>query len=131
MLQEAVVQPLHVHLGKVRVLHRRDLAEGYGEVWLPHARSRKYRRAGFEWGWQFVFPSAKRSADPGTGVIRRHHVYADTLHRSVKRAAQAAGIIKPFSSHVLRTRLRRICCRTAAICAPCRNCLAMRASRPP
>jgi len=90
MLPEAVVQPLHVHLGKVRVLHRRDLAEGYGEVWLPHALSRKYPRSGYEWGWQFAFPSTKRSADPETGAIRRHRVYADTLHRSVKRAAQAA-----------------------------------------
>ena len=102
MLPQAAVQPLHVHLGKVRRLHRRDLAEGYGEVSLPHALSRKYPRAGFEWGWQFVFPSATRSADPETGVIRRHHVYADTLHRSIKRAAQAAGIVKPVSSHVLR-----------------------------
>lgn len=50
MLPQAAVQPLHVHLGKVRRLHRRDLAEGYGEVWLPHALSRKYPRAGFEWG---------------------------------------------------------------------------------
>ena len=89
MLPEAVVQPLHAHLGKVRLLHRRDLAEGYGEVWLPHALSRKFPRVGYEWGWQFVFPSGNRSADPETGAIRRHHVYADTLHRSVKRAAQA------------------------------------------
>ena len=102
MLPQAAVQPLHVHLGKVRRLHRRDLAEGYGEVWLPRALSRKYRRAGFEWGWQFVFPSATRSVDPEAGAIRRHHVYADTLHRSIKRAAQLAGIVKPVSSHVLR-----------------------------
>src|SRR4030066_4315 len=37
VLSEAVMQPLHVHLGKVNILHRRDLAEGYGEVWLPGA----------------------------------------------------------------------------------------------
>jgi len=48
MLPEAVVQPMQVHLGKVRALHRRDLAEGYGEVWLPHALARKYPRAGPE-----------------------------------------------------------------------------------
>jgi len=29
MLPESVVQPLQAHLGKVRALHRRDLAEGY------------------------------------------------------------------------------------------------------
>jgi len=102
MLPEGVVQPLQAHLGKLRTLHRKDLAEGYGEVWLPHALARKYPRAGFERGWQFAFPSKKRSPDPETGVIRRHHVYPDTLHRAVKRAARAAGIIKPVSCHTLR-----------------------------
>ena len=102
MLPEAIVQPLHVHLGKVNLLHRRDIAEGYGEVWLPDALSRKYPRAAYEWGWQFIFPSKNRSADPATGVTRRHHVYPDTLHRTVKRAAREAGIYKPVSSHTLR-----------------------------
>jgi integron integrase len=102
MLPEAVVQPLQAHLGKVRSLHQRDLAQGYGEVWLPHALARKYPRAGFEWSWQFVFPSGNRSPDPETGVVRRHHVYPDTLARAVKRAARAAGISKPVSCHTLR-----------------------------
>ena len=102
MLPEGVVQPLQAHLGKLRTLHRKDLFEGYGEVWLPHALARKYPRAGFEWGWQFLFPSKKRWPDPETGVIRRHHVYPDTLHRAIKRAARAAGIIKPVSCHTLR-----------------------------
>jgi integron integrase len=102
MLPEGVVQPLQAHLGRLRTLHRKDLFEGYGEVWLPHALARKYPRAGFEWGWQFVFPSKNRSPDPETGVIRRHHAYPDTLHRAIKRAAQAAGIMKPVSCHTLR-----------------------------
>jgi len=102
MLPENAVQPLQAHLGKVRTLHRMDLDAGYGEVWLPHALARKYRRAGYEWGWQFVFPSKNRSADPESGIIRRHHVYPDTLHRAVKHAARAAGIAKPVSCHVLR-----------------------------
>jgi integron integrase len=101
-LPEAVVQPMQRHLGLVRELHRRDLIEGFGEVRLPDALSRKSPRAGREWGWQFVFPSKTRSADPHTGVVRRHHVYADTLHRAVKEAARAAGIVKPVSCHTLR-----------------------------
>jgi integrase len=96
------VQPLQAHLGRVRMLHRRDLAEGYGEVWLPHALARKYPRAGYEWSWQFLFPSATRSVDPETGVIRRHHLYPDTLQRAVKRAALAARITKPVGCHTLR-----------------------------
>jgi integron integrase len=102
MLPENLVQPLQAYLGRVRALHRRDMAEGFGEVWLPHALARKYPRAGFEWGWQFVFPSRNRSAEPETGAIRRHHVHPDTLGRAVKRAARAARIVKPVSCHTLR-----------------------------
>jgi len=102
MLPENLVQSLQAHLGRVRVLHRRDLAEGFGEVWLPHALARKYSRAALEWGWQFVFPSAIRSVDPRGGAVRRHHVHPDTLSRVVKRAARAANIVKPVTCHTLR-----------------------------
>jgi integron integrase len=102
MLPETVLQPLQVHLGKVHDLHRRDLLEGYGEAWLPDALSVKYPRAACEWGWQFVFPSKNRSVDPRSGVIRRHHIHADSLHNAVKQAANEAGICKPVSSHSLR-----------------------------
>ncbi|HVB48269.1 MAG TPA: integron integrase [Burkholderiales bacterium] len=102
MLPEGAIQPLKGHLGGARVLHRRDLAAAFGEVSLPHALARKYPRAGYEWGWQFVFPSKTRSADPKTGAIRRHHVYPDTLHLAMKGAAAAAAIVKPVSCHTLR-----------------------------
>jgi len=102
MLPESAVQPLQTHLGKVRALHRRDLAQGYGDVWLPHALSRKYPRAGYEWGWQFLFPSKNRSVDPDSGAIRRHHLYPDTMSRAIKRATRAAGIVKHVTCHTLR-----------------------------
>ena len=102
MLPEPVVEPLQAHLGRVRALHQRDLAAGHGEVWLPGALARKYRNAGRQWGWQFVFPSGQLSADPETGTIRRHHVYPDTLHRAIKTATIAARIVKPVSCHTLR-----------------------------
>ena len=102
MLPENLVAPLQAHLGKVRLLHQRDLKAGHGEVSLPHALRRKYPRAGYQWGWQFVFPSGNLAIDPADGVTRRHHVYPDTLGRAVKRAVARAGIIKPVSCHTLR-----------------------------
>jgi integron integrase len=102
VLPDSVVQPLQAHLGRVRALHRRDVAEGFGEAWLPHALARKYPRAAREWGWQFVFPSGNRSADPDGGLVRRHHLHPDTVSRMVKRAAGRAGIAKPVSCHTLR-----------------------------
>jgi integron integrase len=102
MLPEDLVQPLQQHLGRVRLLHGRDLKEGFGEVRLPYALARKYPRAGRAWVWQYVFPSGNRSADPDDGVMRRHHVHPDTLSRAVARAAQRAGIDKRVSCHTLR-----------------------------
>ena len=90
------------HLGRVKRLHERDLKEGYGEAELPHALARKYPRAAYEWAWQFVFPSKNRSADPRSGVIRRHHLYPQTLSRAVTRATRAAGIAKHVGCHTLR-----------------------------
>jgi len=49
--------------------------QGYGAVYMPHALARKYPQAPTEWGWQYVFPSARLSVDPRRGAIRRHHVH--------------------------------------------------------
>jgi len=102
MLPSGLVEPLRGHLARVRRLHERDLQEGYGEVEMPYALERKYPRAGREWSWQYVFPSRKLSADPRTGVIRRHHVYDDVLPRAISAGARDAGITKPVGSHTLR-----------------------------
>jgi integron integrase len=102
VLPASVIEPLQAHLIRVKALHERDLAQGYGDVELPDALMRKYPRAQHEWAWKFVFPSYKRSVDPATGVIRRHHVYQDYLIRGVKQAALAAGIAKHVSCHTLR-----------------------------
>jgi integron integrase len=102
VLPEPLIEPLRAHLGRVKLLHERDLADGCGDVELPDALARKYPRAPYAWGWKFVFPAYKRSVDPRTGVIRRHHVYENYLIRGVKDAARAAGIAKHVSCHTLR-----------------------------
>jgi integron integrase len=102
MLPASLIELLKAHLVRVKALHERDLTQGYGDIELPHALARKYPRAQYEWAWKFVFPSHKLSTDPGTGVIRRHHVYENYLVRGVKDAARAAGIAKHVSCHTLR-----------------------------
>ena len=82
--------------------HQKDLKEGYGSVYLPYALSRKYRTADREWGWQYVFPSRKRSVDPRSGKIRRHHLNQQVLQRAIKSAIRSAAINKQGSSHSLR-----------------------------
>ena len=64
MLPVTLAAALQLHLAKVRAQHEEDLAEEYGEVFLPHALARKYPKAAREWGWQYVFPATRLSADP-------------------------------------------------------------------
>jgi integron integrase len=100
---ERFIEPLREHLEKLRRLHARDLAEGFGEGRLPFALARKHPRAGREWAWQYVFPSRHRAVDPENGKsIRRHHLDHSLLQRAVKQAARAAGIHNPVSCHSLR-----------------------------
>lgn len=102
MIPENLLLPLQEQLAQVRRLHMHDLAEGFGEVALPHALHRKYPGAGKSWGWQFVFPSGNRSADPESGVIRRHHFHENSVQRAIRTAAVRAGLVKPTSPHILR-----------------------------
>lgn len=102
MLPSSLVEPLQRQLQTTRALHQRDLAEGFGAVYLPYALERKYPNASREWGWQYVFPAEKRSIDPRSGVTRRHHLLEDSVQRAVKQAKNAAGIAKHGSCHTFR-----------------------------
>lgn len=101
-LPESLVAPLQARLAERRKMHDIDLSKGMADVELPHALERKYPNAGKEFGWQYVFAAADYSADPRSGVIRRHHLHEKTIQRHVKEAARRAGILKPTHPHTLR-----------------------------
>lgn len=102
ILPASVSEPLQNHLGKVKQLHQRDLAAGLGEAALPHALANKYPKAGYQWGWQFIFPSRSLCTNPHTGRQTRYHIHDKTLQRSIKDAALRAGIRKPVRCHTFR-----------------------------
>ena len=83
-------------------VHRGDLADGYGAVWLPYALARKSPGAARDWAWQYVFPADARSVDPRDGVVRRHHLGEQAFQRAMKNAVRAANIAKPATPHTLR-----------------------------
>ena len=91
MLPGRLTAPLQTQLQKVRQLHDRDLKEGFGEVHLPYALARKYPRAGFDWGWQYVFPSKSRSADPED--VSTTMIYTHVLNRGGR------GVLSPLDAH--------------------------------
>jgi len=102
MLPESLAADLAQHLEGVQELHRRDLARGNGSVELPAALERKYPRAPWEWGWQWVFPATRSYADVASGRTRRHHLHESVLQRAFKVAVRRAGVAKPASPHTLR-----------------------------
>lgn len=102
MLPTSVAEPLRHHIEDVHRIHARDLAAGMGNVYLPAALERKYPRAAYEFGWQFVFPSSKPGPDPRTGAIRRHHIHDSAVSKAIKAAKRSAKIVKQVSAHTLR-----------------------------
>lgn len=102
MLPRSMVQPLRQHLAVVQAVHRAELEQARGDVWLPFALARKYPKAPWEWGWQYVFPAAGLSVDPRSGAVRRHHLDEKRIQRAFKRAVIESGIIKPATPHTLR-----------------------------
>lgn len=102
LLPKSLNGQLQEHISRVFALHDRDLADGFGSVYLPKALARKYPGASIEKTWQYLFPSAVRSIDRESYLVRRYHVSDSALQRAVKVALHKAGIHKHASVHTLR-----------------------------
>jgi len=101
-LPQKLKDRLKVQVKTVEELHQKDLAEGYGTVYMPYALEKKYPSAKYETKWQFLFPMRNVAKDPKSDVIRRHHIHPATLGRNIKQAAVKAGIHKRVTSHTFR-----------------------------
>lgn len=71
-------------------------------VHLPFALDRKYPRAPFELGWQYLFPASIKTLDKRSGKVRRHHIGEQSIQRAIKKASIQAGFNKPVTCHTLR-----------------------------
>jgi integrase len=78
MLPRAITDPLHEQFVAAKALHEKDLADGFGQVWLPHAIARKFTAAPTVWKWQWAFPAPNRWKDKEKAHEGQHH-----LHESV------------------------------------------------
>jgi integron integrase len=118
ILPDSLIEPLQLHLRYVKSLHEKDLADGFGSVYLPYALERKYKNADKDWIWQYLFPAPDLSKDPRTGTpspisraemgegrgggLRRHHIHETIVQKAIKEAARRAGIDKHVTPHTLR-----------------------------
>jgi integron integrase len=102
ILPQSSIEELRNQIERVRALHGEDLRRGLGLAPLPFALKRKYPNVDKEFGWQYLFPSAKLSASRDDGIMRRHRVAESTIQEAVKRAIRAAGVDKHASCHTFR-----------------------------
>jgi integron integrase len=102
MLPESLKEPIRDHLRRVKKIHERDLAEGWGRVSLPDALDRKYPNAPKEWRWQWVFPQENRWKNPKSGEEGRHHVDESLVQKAVRHAVGKAGLTKRATCHTFR-----------------------------
>lgn len=121
MLPESLKVPLRDHLKKVKAIHERDLADGWGRVQMPGALNRKYPNASKEWCWQWALPPENRWKNTETGQEGRHHTDEAIFQRAVKEAVRRAGIVKYVGCHASGIPAPRICLRRAATSAPSSN----------
>ena len=102
MLPESLKKPLQDHLHRVKEVHGKDLADGWGRVLMPDALDRKYPNAPTDWRWQWVFPQENRWKNPKTGEEGRHHVHETLVQRAVKEAVRKANVVKHVGCHTFR-----------------------------
>ena len=102
MLPESLEVPLQDHLKRVKTIHEKDLADGWGCVQMPNALDRKYPNAPADWRWQWVFPRENRWKNTRTGEEGRHHVHETILQRAMKEAVRRANVVKHVGCHTLR-----------------------------
>jgi integron integrase len=102
MLPLALVAPLKEQIAFSKTLYEADRASNRPGVMLPDALERKYSKAAMQWGWFWVFPSDHESTDPRSGIVRRHHMYEQTLQRAIKKAVTAAKLTKSATTHTFR-----------------------------
>ncbi|MBW1735188.1 MAG: integron integrase, partial [Deltaproteobacteria bacterium] len=102
LFPESLHPPLKSQVQTVKKLHDQDILDGYGEVYVPGALSRKYPAASKSFGWRYLFPSKRGSVDPRSGKTRRHHVLESGLQKAVRAAVDKAGITKPVGCRTFR-----------------------------
>jgi integron integrase len=102
VLAAKLADPSRRQLEWVRSRHEKWFADGRGAVTLPDALERKYPRAPWELGWQWMFPAVREYLDTRTGILRRHHLHPTVVQRAFRAAVRAAGLTKPATTHSLR-----------------------------
>ncbi len=101
-LARRAAELLRAQIAQTVELHRNDRTRGHGWAPLPAALHRKDRQAGYDIGWQFIFPASTINRDTATGRTGRWSLHATAVQREVKAAVRRSGVAKRASCHTFR-----------------------------
>lgn len=101
-LPKCIHDELREHIGKVKELHLKDLNEGLGAVEMPYALNHKYKKAAFDWRWQWVFPSKHIVFNSISKRHEREHLNKTVLKDPLNKACSESFITKNVTPHTFR-----------------------------
>ncbi len=101
-LPEKLYPELESHLQKVKNLHQKDLSEDYDGAFMMNQLEKKYKNAGKELVWQWVFPAKTLTYVSDTDEFRRYHHHETHVQRAIKKAVMKAQLTKRASAHTFR-----------------------------
>ena len=101
-LPESIHAELQRQLQRVKILHEKDLAEGYDGVFLDDAVERKFPKAPKELLHQWFLPQKDLVLVAESGQRRRAHVHESLLQKALYIAVRKANILKRVTAHTFR-----------------------------
>jgi integron integrase len=101
-LPRILVPDLKAHLERVKNLHNRDMASGFGGVFMFDAIEKKYKNCAKEFIWQWFFPAKTLTLVPETNEYRRYHLHETHVQKAIKGAVNRAKLCKRATAHAFR-----------------------------
>lgn len=101
-LPQSIMPELRAQLENVKELHKKDMAAGYGGVFLDGLLENKYKNAPKELVWQWFFPAKLLTFVSEEKMSRRYHLHETHVQKAIKWAVKKAQLTKRASAHTFR-----------------------------
>jgi integron integrase len=102
LLPKSISDDLKVQISKVKRIHAKDVAQGYGLTSLPPSLHKKYGQTLKDIHWQYIFPSTTRCKHPHDNYFCRHHLHESSFRKQLRTAVVQAQISKRVTAHTFR-----------------------------
>lgn len=101
-LPQSILSELKAQLEHVKVVHQKDLEDGYSGTFLDNRLEKKYKNAPKELVWQWFFPAKILTFVPEEKKYRRYHLHESHVQKAIRAAVFKAKLTKRVSAHTFR-----------------------------